>query len=198
MPASNPKDDPIYDNTEFLESGRGQQRASKGPILAIQNFFETQEEIKALKQKDKQVIQTITNEVGYWNEETINLNMDWSWFDFYAIEAREADSKDNPKPDHSIHTMNLNKDCRKWSAIVNCSSRDDIQGGELIFKDWKRPFKYDNYGKVIGNPDECQPQWINELGTLILFPSIAAWGYHLVVSGGFQKVHLCYNGKSFS
>ena len=74
MPASNPKDDPIYDNTEFLESGRGQQRASKGPILAIQNFFETQEEIKALKQIEAstkpnfEAVRTLNQSIRRYNQ----------------------------------------------------------------------------------------------------------------------------------
>ena len=55
---------------------------------------------------------------------------------------------------------------------------------------------FDNYGKPIGDPDTCQPPWINELGTLIIFPSIAAWGYSLIVSGALRRVELNFRGPS--
>ena len=189
------------DKTEKLdgsmESGRGNERSIHGPFIAIQNFFENQQEIRELYNKNLDMVDVIANEVGYWNEETCNFNMDWTDYSFVAQEAVEADIKDNPKPLHTIHTKNLNASCYKWSAIVNCSSRDDIQGGELIFRDWQRPFRRDNYGKPVGDPDKCQPAWINELGTLIIFPSIAAWGYNLVVSGGFRRVNINFKGPSF-
>ena len=92
--------------------------------------------------------------------------------------------------------MNLNKICSKWTAIVNVSSRDDIQGGELIFRNWKDSVRYDNYGKVVGD-DTCQPQWINELGTLIFIPSLEPWGHRLVVSGNGMKVITNFKGDSY-
>tara|TARA_B100001778_G_scaffold330233_1_gene332384 strand:+ start:774 stop:1412 length:639 start_codon:yes stop_codon:yes gene_type:complete len=180
-----------------IQSNRGTERSTHGPFLAIQNFFETQQEISDLYNKKLDMVDVVANEVGFWNEETCNFNMDWNDYQFRANEAKEADIKDNPKPLHTIHTNNLNASCFKWSAIVNCSSRDDIQGGELIFRDWQPPFRRDNYGKPIGDEKSCQPPWINELGTLIIFPSIAAWGYHLVVSGGFKRVNINFRGPSF-
>lgn len=180
-----------------IQSARGTARCTHGPFLAIQNFFETQQEIKELWSKNREMVDYITNEVGYWNEETCNFNIDWTDYNFINQDAIEADIKDNPKPLHTIHTKNLGASCYKWSAIVNCSSRDDVQGGELIFRDWQPPFRRDNFGKPIGNEEECQPPWINELGTLIVFPSIAAWGYHLVVSGGFRRVNINFRGPSF-
>tara|TARA_B100001109_G_scaffold190666_1_gene157270 strand:- start:194 stop:808 length:615 start_codon:yes stop_codon:yes gene_type:complete len=179
-----------------LESQRGTDRKSFGPFLAIQNFFETQQEIKELANENLEMVQMISNEIGYWNEETTNFIMDWNDYSFVKRVLQEADIRDNPKPLHSIHTQNLNQICYKWSAIVNCSSRDDVQGGELIFRDWNPPYRRDNYGKPIGDPDTCQPPWINELGTLIIFPSIAAWGYSLIVSGALRRVELNFRGPS--
>ena len=179
-----------------LESQRGTDRKSFGPFLAIQNFFETQQEIKELANENLEMVQMISNEIGYWNEETTNFTMDWNDYSFVKRVLQEADIRDNPKPLHSIHTQNLNQTCYKWSAIVNCSSRDDVQGGELIFRDWNPPYRRDNYGKPIGDPDTCQPPWINELGTLIIFPSIAAWGYSLIVSGALRRVELNFRGPS--
>ena len=180
-----------------LESQRGTDRKKNGPFLAIQNFFETQEEIIELRAKNLEMVDLIASEVGYWNEETLNLNMDWPDYSFHLEEGQEADIKDNPKPVHSIHTANLGKICYKWSAIVNCSGRDDVQGGELIFRDWQPPARRDNYGKPIGDEKTCQPPWINELGTLIIFPSIAAWGHNLIVSGGLKRVNLHFRGPSY-
>ena len=180
-----------------LESSRGTQRKSYHSFLAIQNFFETQQEIHDLWRKNRDMVDYIANEVGYWNEETLNFNIDWNDYTFHSLEGQEADIKDNPKPIHSIHARNLGQSFSKWTAIVNCSSRDDIQGGELIFRDWSDPVRRDNYGKPLGNDEESQPQWINELGTLIIFPSIASCGHQLVVSGGFRRVQLDFKGPSF-
>ena len=112
------------------------------------------------------------------------------------IEYKEANSQDNLRPEHFIHSLNLNKVANKWTAIVNVSSRDDIQGGELMFRNWQQAKRYDNYGKAVGD-DNGQPQWINELGTLIIFPSIEAWGYKLVVSGQGMRVILNFKGEGY-
>ena len=188
------------DMTESLEvhvdSLRGTDRKEHGNFLAIQNFFERDEDIKGLWERDVDYIKPIANEISMWNEEKTNFDINWNDYSFHAEEANEADSRDNPKPVHNIHTQNIHKECYKWSAIVNCSSRDDVQGGELIFPDWKPPMRRDNYGKPIGDSNS-QPTWINEMGTLIILPSIAAAGYQLVVSGGFRRVHLHFRGPSY-
>ena len=146
------------------------------------------------------LVKIIENEVVSWNEETLNLSLsarENEIPDKRMIEFKESSIQDNLKPEHFIHSMNLNKVANKWTAIVNVSSRDDIQGGELIFRDWSDPVRRDNYGKPLGNDEESQPQWINELGTLIIFPSIASCGHQLVVSGGFRRVQLDFKGPSF-
>ena len=184
-------------NDSGVESYRGTDRKTQGPFLAIQNFFENSNDLNKLWEEDREVFEAIQNEVGYWNEETLNLDIDLNKHSFLQIRGAEADIKDNPKPVHSIHAGNLGQDCYKWSAIVNCSSRDDIQGGELIFRDWQPPTRRDNYGNFVGDEDTCQPPWINEIGTLIIFPSLSAWGYHLVVSGGFKRVKIDFKGPAY-
>jgi hypothetical protein len=43
---------------------------------------------------------------------------------------------------------------------------------------------YDNFGKWKGNPNEVhQPQWLNEMGTIILFPGTQYWGVDRVWHG---------------
>ena len=182
---------------DFGVGGRGLERASNGPLLAIRNFFENQDEIKRLRQGDKALIKIIRNELVSWNEETLNLNLlSNEPPDKRLLTITETDIRDNLSAEHFIHTMNLNKICSKWTAIVNVSSRDDIQGGELIFRNWKDSVRYDNYGKVVGD-DTCQPQWINELGTLIFIPSLEPWGHRLVVSGNGMKVITNFKGDSY-
>ena len=95
-------------NIESLESARGTERSVNGPFIAIQNFFESQQEIKELYNKNLDMVEVVANEVGYWNEETCNFHMDWTDYNFIAQEAVEADIKDNPKPLDTIHTKNLN------------------------------------------------------------------------------------------
>ena len=179
--------------------GRGAERSTNGPFLAIRNYLETQDEIKALRRGDMNIIKIIENEVVSWNEETLNLNLSTSENNVpekRMIEFKETNLQDNLRPEHFIHSMNLNKVANKWTAIVNVSSRDDIQGGELMFRNWKPAKRFDNYGKAVGD-DSGQPQWINELGTLIIFPSIEAWGYKLVVSGGAKRVIYNFRGGTY-
>ena len=179
--------------------GRGAERSTNGPFLAIRNYFETQEEIKALRRGDMNIIKIIENEVVSWNEETLNLTLSTSENNIpekRMIEFKEASIQDNLRPEHFIHSMNLNKVANKWTAIVNVSSRDDIQGGELVFRNWKPAKRFDNYGKAVGD-DSGQPQWINELGTLIIFPSIEACGYKLVVSGQGMRFIVNFKGEGY-
>ena len=44
-----------------LESQRGTDRKSFGPFLAIQNFFETQQEIKELANENLEMVQMISS-----------------------------------------------------------------------------------------------------------------------------------------
>ena len=179
--------------------GRGAERSTNGPFLAIRNYLETQDEIKALRRGDMNIIKIIEHEVVSWNEETLNLNLSTSENNVpekRMIEFKETNLQDNLRPEHFIHSMNLNKVANKWTAIVNVSSRDDIQGGELMFRNWKPAKRFDNYGKAVGD-DNGQPQWINELGTLIIFPSIEAWGYKLVVSGQGMRFIVNFKGEGY-
>ena len=197
---SDPAFDPEFNEDIGLGStGRGMERVSHGPFLAIKNFFENQNEIKKLRRGDKNIIRIIQNEVMAWNDETLNFRMAQSENiepDKRMIEMKEMSIQDNIVAEHVIHTMNLSKVAPKWTAIVNVSGRDDIQGGELIFRNWRQAKRYDNYGKAIGG-DNCQPQWLNELGTLIIFPAIEAWGYRLVVSGNGMKTIINFKGEGY-
>jgi len=196
--------DPGYD-PEFNEdiglgsTGRGMDRVTHGPFLAIRNFFENQDEIKKLRRGDKHIVRIVQNEVMAWNEESLNFKMSKSEnieTDKRMIELSEMSIRDSLLPEHVIHTMNLSKVAPKWTAIVNVSGRDDIQGGELIFRNWKETKRYDNYGRAIGD-DNGQPQWLNELGTLIIFPAIEPWGYRLVVSGRGMKTIINFKGEGY-
>ena len=69
-----------------LQSSRGTQRKSYGYFLAIQNFFETQQEIHDLWEKNREMVDYIANEVGYWNEETLNFNIDWNDYIFHSLQ----------------------------------------------------------------------------------------------------------------
>ena len=103
---------------------------------------------------------------------------------------------DNLTPEVVVGETKLTSGITTTATIVNVSSRDDIQGGELMFRNWQQAKRYDNYGKAVGD-DNGQPQWINELGTLIIFPSIEAWGYKLVVSGQGMRVILNFKGEGY-
>lgn len=187
------------ENNTTGTGGRGAERSTNGPFLAIRNYFETQDEIKSLRRGDMNLVKIIENEVVSWNEETLNLSLsarENEIPDKRMIEFKESSIQDNLKPEHFIHSMNLNKVANKWTAIVNVSSRDDIQGGELIFRNWQQAKRFDNYGKAVGD-DNGQPQWINELGTLIIFPSIEAWGYKLVVSGQGMRFIVNFKGEGY-
>lgn len=189
--------DPEDANEDFGVGGRGMERKSNGPLLAIKNFFENNDEIKRIRHGDKNLTKIIRNELVAWNEETLNLNLlSNEPADKRLLSITETDIRDSLGAEHYLHTMNLNKLCAKWTAIVNVSSRDDIQGGELLFRNWDTSRRVDNYGKVVGD-DNCQPQWINELGTLILIPSLEPWGYNLVVSGNGMKVIINFKGDSY-
>ena len=183
-------------NADESVGGRGTERATRGPIIAIKSFFETQQEIQDLRKGERALYQVVKNEMIAWNEETLNLNiLPNEPLGKRMLNINEADILDNLKQEHHIHTMNLNKICPKWTAIVNVSGRDDIQGGELMFRNWKEPQRIDNYGKRVGD-ENGQPQWINELGTAIFFPSIEGWGHKLVVSGRGMIVIINLMGDS--
>lgn len=182
------------------EAGQiGTERVNFNSFLAIKDFLPIQylDNLNLMEREShrNEVISQITDEVKLWNEETHNFNMLWDEFNYSVKTFEEADIGDNLRPNHSIHAMNLSKNCFKWSSIVNLSSRNDIQGGELLFKHWDTPVRRDNNGKVVGDEKTAQPSWINEQGTLIIFPAIAQHGYRMVVSGECKRLYINYVGE---
>ena len=179
--------------------GRGTERVSYNSFIAIKDFVNA-EYLNQLTYDQKQshlieLISQVTDEVKDWNEATHNFNMLWEEENHSVRTHIEADIKDNLVPVHSIHGGNLGKNCFKWSAILTLTSRDFIQGGEIMFKHWNQPVRIDNYGKHIGDPKTSMPQWINEQGTLIIYPSIAESGYKMIVSGEVKKLYVNYMGE---
>jgi len=176
----------------------GTERVNFNSFLAIKDFIPPQyfDNIDLQRESHrKQLLTQIKDEVELWNEETHNFNMLWDEQHYRIKNLVEADIGDNLRPDHSIHAMNLNKNCNKWTAILNLSNRDYIQGGELLFKHWDSPVRRDNNGRVIGDEKTSQPQWINEQGTLIIFPSIAEHGFRMVVSGTGARLYVNFEGE---
>ena len=94
-----------------IQSNRGTERSTHGPFLAIQNFFETQQEISDLYNKKLDMVDVVANEVGFWNEETCNFNMDWNDYQFRANEAKEASA-------FAVYN-------RAWSYIKDVNIDDD-------------------------------------------------------------------------
>ena len=62
-------------NADESVGGRGTERATRGPIIAIKSFFETQQEIQDLRKGERALYQVVKNEMIAWNEETLNLNI---------------------------------------------------------------------------------------------------------------------------
>lgn len=176
----------------------GSERINFNSFLAIKDFIPPQyfDKIDIDRESHRvELMQQIKDEVELWNEETHNFNMLWDQNHHRIKIFEEADIGDNLRPNHSIHAMNLHKTCSKWSAILNLTSRNDIQGGELLFKHWDTPVRRDNNGRVVGDEKTSQPTWINEQGTLIIFPSIAEHGFRMVVSGGGKKLYVNFEGE---
>lgn len=185
---------------DWPEAGQvGTERVNFNSFLAIKDFLPQQYlnnfDIKSRESHLLEIMQQVEDEVKLWNEETHNFNMLWDQKHHSVKTFVEADIGDNLRANHNIHANNLGKTCFKWSTILNLSSRDDIQGGELLFKHWDPPVRRDNNGRVVGDEKTSQPQWINEQGTLIIFPSIAEHGYRMVVSGSCDRLYINYAGE---
>ena len=101
-------------------------------------------------------------------------------------------------PDHTVHTGNVLKGpIHKISVIINVSSRDDVQGGELTFKHWAPPPRIDNFGSLIVENADHQPNWTNEQGTIVMYPSMEQAGYQLVTSGPIKRIKIMFKGERF-
>lgn len=134
-----------------------------------------------------------------WNNQSLKFNVDFTKPVFSDWSGVEASQRVVTVPDHAIHIGNIkNPMPYKWSVIVNVGDRDDIQGGELVFRTWPpAPYK-DNFGEWKGDPNApSQPEWINEQGTIVIFPSMAEHGNLLVTSGTAHRVKIRFAGPQF-
>lgn len=85
---------------------------------------------------------------------------------------------------HTWHDGNKDKSGVLYTILVNCNTITECQGGLIEIKGYPQTPHHDNFGKWKGNPNEVhQPQWLNELGTIILFPGTQYWGVDRVWHG---------------
>lgn len=144
-------------------------------------------------------IERIIEKVVDWNNQTLKFAINPTLPTILNYTAFEAQVKSSTAPDHAVHVGNIqHPNPSKWSVIVNLHDRDEVQGGELIFRKWApTPYK-DNYGNWRGDPNKPHvPQWINELGTIVIYPSMVENGYALVTSGTAHRAKILVNGPQF-
>lgn len=86
---------------------------------------------------------------------------------------------------HSPHINNMFNDklVPKICAVFIESSRDYVQGGEFVFKNWNEPLRIDNFGHKVGNKENSYPNELNEQGSLIIFPALEEVSTRTIVSG---------------
>lgn len=173
-------------------------------FLAKKDFLTKQqceEFVKFLDKQDSSVdfIKTIVDEVIAWNDATLKFNINPEQPTILNYTSYEAQVKSTATPDHAIHIGNVSHPTpAKWSVIVNLHDRDKVQGGELVFRKWApTPYK-DNFGIWKGDPKKPHvPQWINELGTIVIYPSMVEHGHLLVTSGTATRAKILVNGPQF-
>ncbi len=161
-------------------------------IQAIKDFA-TVDEITEIKNNNAETLSLITQQVQEWNNSNWEFDCDWD-NPTIAIKKEGELDKRQLRADYSIHWGNMDKTAAKWTALLVCSNRDDVQGGEIGFAVWPDPARYDNYGNLIKPAGNVQPQWINEQGTLIIFPSILEWGHRAVISGELVLCRMMFSG----
>ena len=133
-----------------------------------------------------------------YNDDLLNFNVDLSMPEARTFDGWEGESKVSLVPDHGIHTGNITKDnVVKFVAVINISNRDDVQGGELIFKNWAPSTRVDNFGAVISSEAGNQPNWTNEQGTVIFFPAVEQMGFNLITSGPYKRLKVLFKGPAY-
>lgn len=151
-----------------------------------------------MDQKGKDSLKKIVDAVSDYNDSVTKFQINTNLPQVNLYDAYEGESKITLVPDHAIHTKNILQDpIWKITAILNVSSRDDVQGGELTFKNWAPPARVDNFGAVISEGADSQPQWTNEQGALIIYPSLEQNGYQLVTSGPIRRLKIHFKGPKF-
>jgi len=153
---------------------------------------------ESIDDEGKDILSVICNSVKNYNDQITMFDVDIDRPQVNLYDAYEGESKITLVPDHGIHTKNILRDpIWKITAILNVSSRDDVQGGELTFKNWAPPPRVDNFGAVITEGAETQPIWTNEQGALIIYPSLEQNGYQLVTSGPIKRLKIHFRGPKF-
>lgn len=173
-------------------------------FLAKKNFL-TDEQCQLLREflenpsSKCESVDLVVQEIVNWNSKTLNFDIDETKPIITNFTGYEATAKTSTVPDHAIHIGNIrNPSPMKWTAIVNLHNRDDVQGAELIFRTWATtPYK-DNFGHWKGDPTKPhQPQWINEQGSIIIYPSMVENGFALVTSGTAYRAKISLTGPQF-
>ena len=138
----------------------------------------------------------IIAEVIKYNSEVLKLDIDPNPI-VDPIDLPEGSSKFK-YPQHRIHKGNLYKQGKivKLIALYNINSPDEFQGGNIEFENWKR-FRVDNYGNPQGDIDSHVPDWINEKGTLIIYPSLIECEADIVVSGTVKRMQYKFMGDNY-
>lgn len=177
-----------------------------GPFRALYNVLTPEEcdhlykciRHEEIDEQGKELAQRITAAAKVYNDEVLKFNIDFSSPSINLWDAYEGESRITLSPDHGVHAGNiLTPVVTKITAVINISSRDDVQGGELTFKNWAPPARVDNFGAVIAESADVQPTWTNEQGTIIFYPSMEQMGYQLVTSGPLKRLKMNFKGENF-
>ena len=181
----------VYDSTVF----RAHQEfltPEEGQLLFDSVSKET------LTDEAKDIVKKIADAVEQYNDDLLGFDINLTTPVIKPYVQSEGSSNITLVPDHAVHAGNIVEDpVYKISVIVNVSSRDEVQGGELVFKHWAPPARIDNFGAVIAEGSNTQPEWTNEQGTVVFHPSMEQVGYQLVTSGPIERVKLIFKGPKF-
>lgn len=151
-----------------------------------------------ISQQAKDVVKKVADLVTQYNNDVLKFNINLDQTSLVDFTANEGTVMQTLVPDHTVHTGNILKEnIHKISVIINVSSRDDVQGGELTFKHWAPPPRIDNFGSLIVENAEHQPNWTNEQGTVIMYPSMEQVGHQLVTSGPVKRIKIMFKGERF-
>lgn len=174
-------------------------------FYAAKDFLTPQECQDVVKFMNKEAstldcLKRIVDVVEQWNNKTLRFNIDPTQPRVVNFTGEEAQVRSTTTPDHAIHIGNVaNPTPIKWSVILNLHNRDDVQGGELMFRNWAQtPYK-DNFGNWKGDPNKPHmPAWINEMGSIVIYPAMVEQGYQLVTSGTATRAKVFISGPQFA
>lgn len=180
-------------------------------VVAYSNFFDkeqvnylydfVQSRSSLAEAPCEAIVQRVIELVKSWNDDESQLNFDVDWDKpiFKDYTGTESMVESMTTPDHAVHPGNIDdKAPLKWTAIVMVSDRNEVQGGEMIIRNWPpTPYK-DNFGNWIGDTAKPHvPQWLNERGTVVIMPSMYEHGFALVTSGTQKRVKVQFAGPQW-